>query len=96
MSLIKQFIVQVGIRKKLAELALPSLGSNGGYDPKQIVESFWLSIWMEFMQETFKPAYARQKVVFIRADSSFTPKTSCYIWKKNTLITLWLYICILN
>ncbi|UII29240.1 IS1380 family transposase [Fulvivirga maritima] len=45
MSLMKRFIDQVGIREKLAELALPSPGSNRGYDPKQIVESFWLSIW---------------------------------------------------
>lgn len=45
MSLMKRFIDQIGIREKLEDLNLPSPGSNRGYDPKQIVESFWLSIW---------------------------------------------------
>ena len=45
MSLMKRFIDQTGIRDKLDNLDLPAPGSNRGYDPKQIVESFWLSIW---------------------------------------------------
>lgn len=45
MSLMKRFIDQVGIRGKLETLNLPQPGSNRGYDPKQIVESFWLGIW---------------------------------------------------
>ncbi|TRX48069.1 IS1380 family transposase [Fulvivirga sp. M361] len=45
MSLMKRFIDRVGIREKLEELPLPGPGSNRGYDPKHIVESFWLSIW---------------------------------------------------
>jgi hypothetical protein len=45
MSLMKRFIDQVGIREKLDTLNLPQPGSNRGYDPKQIVESFWLGIW---------------------------------------------------
>lgn len=45
MSLMKRFIDQVGIREKLEALNLPQPGSNRGYDPKQIVESFWLGIW---------------------------------------------------
>jgi len=45
MSLMKRFIDKVGIRSKLCSLNLPSPKSNRGYDPKQIVESFWLGIW---------------------------------------------------
>ena len=45
MSLMKRFIDQTGIREKLDQIELPAPGSNRGYDPKQIVESFWLSIW---------------------------------------------------
>jgi len=45
MSLMKRFVDQTGIREYLTNLDLPEPGSNRGYDPVQIVESFWLSIW---------------------------------------------------
>ena len=45
MSLMKRFIDQTGIREALSEQNLPQPGSNRGYNPSQIVESFWLSIW---------------------------------------------------
>lgn len=45
MSLMKRFIDQTGIREALDDLPLPLSGSNAGYDPKVIIESFWLSIW---------------------------------------------------
>ena len=41
----KRFVDQVGIREKLDSLSLPQPGSNRGYDPKQVIECFWLSIW---------------------------------------------------
>ena len=41
----KRFIDQTGIRDSLDRLVLPSPGSNRGYDPKHIIESFWLGIW---------------------------------------------------
>ncbi|MEM6814914.1 MAG: hypothetical protein AAF600_11025 [Bacteroidota bacterium] len=44
MSLMKRFVDHVGIREKLDSLPLPQPGSNRGYDPKQVIESFWLSI----------------------------------------------------
>ncbi|RJE74384.1 hypothetical protein [Reichenbachiella sp. MSK19-1] len=43
MSLMKRFIDPTGIREKLDELDVPALGSS--YDPKHIIERFWLSIW---------------------------------------------------
>ena len=45
MSLMKRFIDQTGIRNFLGSLDLPQPGSNRGYAPGHIVESFWLSIW---------------------------------------------------
>lgn len=45
MSLMKRFIDQTGIREELSKLNLPYPKSNRGYDPGQIIESFWLSIW---------------------------------------------------
>ena len=45
MSVMKRFIDQTGIREYLNELNLPQPGSNRGYAPEQIIESFWLSIW---------------------------------------------------
>jgi hypothetical protein len=45
MTLMKRFVDQTGIREHLATLKLPQGGSNRAYDPAQIIESFWLSIW---------------------------------------------------
>lgn len=45
MSLMKRFVDQLGIRTFMRELPLPLPGSNRGYDPIQVIESFWLSIW---------------------------------------------------
>ena len=42
---LKRFIDQTGIRDYLCQLDLPHPGSNRGYCPIQIIESFWLSIW---------------------------------------------------
>lgn len=45
MSLMKHFVDSLGIRDKLRSLPLPERGSNRAYDPVQVIESFWLSIW---------------------------------------------------
>ena len=45
MSLLKRFIDKLGVREKLTELALPEKGSNRSYNPIDVIESFWLSIW---------------------------------------------------
>lgn len=45
MSLMKRFLDQTGIREELKSQNLPFPGSNRGYSPEQIIESFWLSIW---------------------------------------------------
>ncbi len=45
MSLMKRFLDQTAIKAYLSTLDLPQPGSNRGYDPVDIVTSFWLSIW---------------------------------------------------
>lgn len=45
MSLMKRFVDQTGIREYMGGLDLPQPGSNRGYDPLHIMESFWLSVW---------------------------------------------------
>lgn len=45
MSLMKRFLDQTKIREDLRTLNLPQPGSNCGYAPEQIIESFWLGIW---------------------------------------------------
>lgn len=46
MRLFKEFLDRIEIRKILNESGLPSPGSNCGYDPIQVVESFWVSVWL--------------------------------------------------
>jgi len=45
MTLMKHFVDSLGIREKLRTLPLPEGQSNRAYDPVQVIESFWLSIW---------------------------------------------------
>jgi hypothetical protein len=45
MIFMKKLIDQSGIIKLLSGLALPAQGSNRGYSPLQLIQSFWLSAW---------------------------------------------------
>ena len=45
MSLMKRFLDKIGIRDQIKVLNLPQPGSNRGFSPEVIIESFWLSIW---------------------------------------------------
>jgi len=44
MKLMKEWVDKTGIRDPLKSLSLPQPGSNRGYDPVQIIESFWVSV----------------------------------------------------
>lgn len=44
--MMKELIVKTGIKEFMEKLPLPKPGSNRGYPPMQIVESFWVSIWI--------------------------------------------------
>jgi hypothetical protein len=45
MSLLKRFLDKVEVKDYLDSIDLPSPGSNRGYNPTDIVSSFWLGIW---------------------------------------------------
>ena len=42
----KEFLDRTKIREILKESDLPWPGSNSGYDPVDIIESFWVSVWL--------------------------------------------------
>ena len=45
MVLLKKLIERTGINEELGHLRLPLQGSNRGYDPIQLINNFWVSIW---------------------------------------------------
>lgn len=45
MVLMKKLIERTGINEELARISLPSQGSNRGFDPIQLINNFWVSIW---------------------------------------------------
>ena len=46
MKLMKDFVDRTGIERFLTSLNLPHPGSNRGYTPFTIIESFWVSVWI--------------------------------------------------
>jgi hypothetical protein len=46
MKLMKDMLDNIGIKEFMSELDLPEKGSNRGYEPIQIMECFWTSIWI--------------------------------------------------
>ena len=45
-NLIKDLLDATRVKEQLDKLSLPEKGSNRGYDPSQILERFWTSIWI--------------------------------------------------
>ena len=50
MRMFKSFLDKTGIREELRRAGLPTPGSNCGYDPVVMVESFWVSMWLGGMK----------------------------------------------
>jgi hypothetical protein len=46
MKLMKDFVDRTGIKTYLNDCDLPRPGSNRGYSPEDIIESFWVSVWI--------------------------------------------------
>ncbi|HWY33145.1 MAG TPA: IS1380 family transposase [Nitrosopumilaceae archaeon] len=46
MKLMKDMLDNIGIKEFMSGLDLPEKGSNRGYEPIQIMECFWTSIWI--------------------------------------------------
>lgn len=91
MKLMKDMIDNIGIKEFMRGLDLPEKGSNRGYDPLQIIECFWTSIWMgagrfshsaylrydKVLQEIFGWKQAPSQSTFSRFFQKFS-------WKRNT------------
>lgn len=46
MRMMKEFLDRIKIREMLLASGLPQPGSNRGYDPIEVVESFWVCVWI--------------------------------------------------
>jgi len=46
MRMFKEFVDRTGVRDKLTQIGLPQPMSNRGYNPVQLIESFWVSVWL--------------------------------------------------
>jgi len=42
----KEFVDKTGIKNELASCGLPQPGSNRGFNPVDIIESFWVTVWI--------------------------------------------------
>lgn len=46
MRLMKELVDKTEVLEKLNELPLPRPGSNRGYDPLDVISSFWVCVWL--------------------------------------------------
>lgn len=93
MKLMKDFVDQTGIKDFLRKTDLPHPGSNRGYDPITVVESFWTSIWIGASRFTHSSWLRYDKVLKEIFDWKEVPSQSTYsrffhkfTWKRNNEI----------
>ena len=91
MKLMKDMVDSIGIKEFMGKLDLPEKGSNRGYEPIQIIECFWTSIWIgagrfshsaylrydKVLQEIFGWKQAPSQSTYSRFFQKFS-------WKRNT------------
>jgi hypothetical protein len=91
MKLMKDMLDSIGIKDLMAGLDLPEKGSNRGYEPIQIMECFWTSIWIgagrfshsaylrydKVLQELFGWKQAPSQSTYSRFFQKFS-------WQRNT------------
>jgi Transposase DDE domain group 1 len=91
MKLMKDFVENTGIKTQLNTLDLPRPGSNRGYNPIDIIESFWVSIWIGASRFTHSSWLRYDTVLKEIFDWRDAPSQSTYSrffnkfsWKRNT------------
>lgn len=91
MRLMKELIDKTNIRGHLATLALPFPGSNRGFSPVQILESFWVSVWTGASRFTHSGWLRYDKVlqeIFqwkrVPSQSTYSRFFHKFSWKRNT------------
>ena len=91
MKLMKEMLDGIGIKEFMSGLDLPEKGSNRSYDPIQIIECFWTSIWIgagrfshsaylrydKVLQEIFGWKQAPSQSTYSRFFQKFS-------WKRNS------------
>jgi hypothetical protein len=91
MRLMKELVDKSGIRQQLTKLDLPFPGSNRGFSPVQIMESFWVSVWTGASRFTHSGWLRYDKVLQEIFQWKRAPSQSTYSrffhkfsWKRNT------------
>jgi hypothetical protein len=96
MKEMKMVIEKTGIRQKLAELPLPESRSNNSIDPVDIIESFWVGIWIgcfrfshtavvrmdEVLREIFNWKRVPSGTTYGRFFKKFTPSMNHAVFTK--------------
>ncbi len=91
MKLMKDLLDSSKIKEELCKLPLPDKGSNRGYEPTQILECFWTSVWIgagrfshsaylrydEVLKQIFEWKQAPSQSTYSRFFNKFD-------WKRNT------------
>ena len=93
MKLMKDMLDSIGIKEFMSGLNLPEKGSNRGYDPIQIIECFWTSIWIGAGRFSHS-AYLRYDKVLLEifgwkqapSQSTYSRFFQKFSWKRNTEI----------
>jgi hypothetical protein len=91
MKLMKDMLDATGIKDELSRLPLPEKGSNRGYEPSQILECFWTSIWIGAGRFSHS-AYLRYDHVLKQifdwkeapSQSTYSRFFSKFDWRRNT------------
>jgi hypothetical protein len=93
MKLMKDLVDRSGIKKRLAGLPLPQPGSNRGYDPVAIIESFWTSVWIgasRFCHSEYLRYDPVLREIFgwkaVPSQSTFSRFFHKFSWKRNDAI----------
>ena len=87
----KELLDKTGIREELGRLPLPVPGSNRGFSPVQLMESFWVSVWMGASRMTHAGWLRYDEVIGeifqwkrIPSESTLSRFFHKFSWQRNT------------
>jgi hypothetical protein len=93
MKLMKDFVDRTGIKTYLNGCDLPRPGSNRGYSPKDIIESFWVSVWIgasRFTHSGWLRYDSVLKEIFswkeVPSQSTYSRFFHKFSWKRNDAV----------
>jgi len=93
MKLMKNLVDQTAIKAYMNTLDLPEPGSNRGYDPIDIIESFWVSVWIgasRFTHSSWLRYDNVLKKIFswkeVPSQSTFSRFFHKFTWKRNDAV----------